>query len=1293
MTASEFSDVFVSYRRSDVEFVKQLVESLRAEGKEVWVDWEDIPPGVEGFADEIKRGLEGADAFIAVLSVDYLLSDYCVKMELAYAVKLNKRIIPIVLSKFDGMNVPRGIGHINWIYFTPHAGQKNRYEDSFPKVIEVLHADLDHVRQHKRFLLRSIAWDENNRASSYLLNGDEITQGEAWLIGAVGKDPAPTDLHKLYITTSRKLAVRRHRVMFTGVVVALVISIAFAILSLIGFGNASLAEATAVANYAVAVTAQHQAQISENFALTKQVDAENSAAIALTAQRESEQNQYFALTQKAQAEANLDLASTAQFESEQNQYIALTQGAVAQANEAIAITSQFQAEENYLVAEAAKAEAERNLIEAWQIQGRFFGDLAMQNARLYDMASQLAMRLGIQALLHTDSQAYSAQAYEVLDSAIRQPVQPLFYIPVDTQAKLIDISINKQFVVFASSTVQIVDTTTGDVVLEMASDNMVQYVVNPANDYLSIVSTNTNTDGIDTYWLQVLDINEPAIVWKQEIANAIEIQWSGNYQNIIALDREGATITLYDGATGDTINRYGSGRRLMGLRLNPLQAISQNGNVIEFTDVDTGETKYSCELDTESTTFNISTSLNQAYLLITDKTNNAAWLCDINHNWINFTWDTGTVSWLQNRNVLLIVKDDRIEVRDMSNKTWIEVRNPEPATEQYYINTKSQVARIFPDTRTGGTTLKIYNMKTGEETNSVPLDNSIISAKWRADGALLMLWDSQGALLVYDPFQHERVIELNREYGITSAGWTDDFSGIYIISTITQADRTDSIYAQFDSTTGEKRFEIVHNAPLNAVFVLNDHQIMTSTVIEDAARFHSELWKWDTSFTSSLLSENPVSNSSLWLPENEQLLYIGLIGDTNPLPLRLVMWDQMRGEAIYQRDFVESIRLGGLIDGGQSVILFSGLPYYTRDVASEDIMFIVLNTANGDERQIIHTHMMLTNALISSDGQYVAGWLNTDNQSQVRIWDIETGEVVYGTTWDGAVSNVRWSPDSELLALQTTSGIRIVNIQQGKIISTLPFEGASQLHGWDESSDTLLVSNTKDATATATTNLFLWTDADPDNPRQIKLDFALGLIQWGNSLVVTSQSSTGLSTEIVIFSDNTISRQITVEGAVKAIAMNPQGTTLAYISQIVEDTGLSYYTANTWRLEDDTALSLGHIGSDTSPFVIWNDEGSKFITKAGDVIIWDEQSHLPFLELPSISSIRDVIWSKSGQHITTLNQIRTGRYQIQTWVTDYNLFINHAQNLTLREFTNSERARLFLSTEEEAIQTDTVADS
>lgn len=192
---NDSSDVFVSYRRKDVEFAKQFVSELQNLGKQVWIDWEDIPPGSVGFADDIKRGLEGADAFICILSPDYLESTYCVDLELGYAVELNKRIVPMVLKKFDDYPVPESISHINWVYFTPHAGHENTFEESFPKVIQALEVNLEHIRTHRRFLTRALEWDSHERNISFLLNGDEITQSETWLNQAENNDPAPTQLH------------------------------------------------------------------------------------------------------------------------------------------------------------------------------------------------------------------------------------------------------------------------------------------------------------------------------------------------------------------------------------------------------------------------------------------------------------------------------------------------------------------------------------------------------------------------------------------------------------------------------------------------------------------------------------------------------------------------------------------------------------------------------------------------------------------------------------------------------------------------------------------------------------------------------------------------------------------------------------------------------------------------------------------------------------------------------------------------------------------------------------------
>ena len=63
------ADVFISYSRKDKDFVRDLHEALAARERDTWVDWEDIPLTAEWLA-EIYAGIEGADAFVFVISPD-----------------------------------------------------------------------------------------------------------------------------------------------------------------------------------------------------------------------------------------------------------------------------------------------------------------------------------------------------------------------------------------------------------------------------------------------------------------------------------------------------------------------------------------------------------------------------------------------------------------------------------------------------------------------------------------------------------------------------------------------------------------------------------------------------------------------------------------------------------------------------------------------------------------------------------------------------------------------------------------------------------------------------------------------------------------------------------------------------------------------------------------------------------------------------------------------------------------------------------------------------------------------
>src|SRR5262249_54142003 len=98
-----FTDVFISYSRTDKAFVQRLAAALKATQRTVWVDWHDILP-TEDFLQAIYAGIDAASAFVFVLSPDSLRSEACFK-EVLHAVKGKKRIIPLVCREVNAQTV------------------------------------------------------------------------------------------------------------------------------------------------------------------------------------------------------------------------------------------------------------------------------------------------------------------------------------------------------------------------------------------------------------------------------------------------------------------------------------------------------------------------------------------------------------------------------------------------------------------------------------------------------------------------------------------------------------------------------------------------------------------------------------------------------------------------------------------------------------------------------------------------------------------------------------------------------------------------------------------------------------------------------------------------------------------------------------------------------------------------------------------------------------------------------------------------------------------------------------
>ena len=210
--------VFISYARKDSAFVRRLHDALEARGREAWVDWEGIPP-TEKWLAKIRSAIEEADAFLFVISPEAVASEVC-GIELDYAIKQHKRLIPVVYREPEPGQVRRELSEINYIF----ARDTDSFDTACETLITALDTDLDWTRAHTRLLVRSIEWDRESRDASYTLRGRDLDEFEEWLAKSPDKEPKPTSLQSEYLLASRRTVTRRQRI--AGAIVAVGLSIA-----------------------------------------------------------------------------------------------------------------------------------------------------------------------------------------------------------------------------------------------------------------------------------------------------------------------------------------------------------------------------------------------------------------------------------------------------------------------------------------------------------------------------------------------------------------------------------------------------------------------------------------------------------------------------------------------------------------------------------------------------------------------------------------------------------------------------------------------------------------------------------------------------------------------------------------------------------------------------------------------------------------------------------------------------------------------------------------------------------
>jgi hypothetical protein len=197
--------VFLSYSRKDEAQVLALDAALAAAGNvDVLRDKEDISPA-EDWRARVESLIVAADAFVFCMSPDALASEV-VAWEISVAIRLSKRIVPVVLRD-GGTSPPAEVARLNYVFLTSAAV----WDAGLAKLLDAITADLDWVREHTRLGGLAQRWEVHGRPRDELLRGAALIAAEAWLAGQPGNAPAPSSVHGAFVAASRLNATRRQR--------------------------------------------------------------------------------------------------------------------------------------------------------------------------------------------------------------------------------------------------------------------------------------------------------------------------------------------------------------------------------------------------------------------------------------------------------------------------------------------------------------------------------------------------------------------------------------------------------------------------------------------------------------------------------------------------------------------------------------------------------------------------------------------------------------------------------------------------------------------------------------------------------------------------------------------------------------------------------------------------------------------------------------------------------------------------------------------------------------------------
>ncbi|WP_291728139.1 toll/interleukin-1 receptor domain-containing protein [Bernardetia sp.] len=190
-----------------------VIYTLSLYGYTSWTHVTDLSSGVD-FHKAIRKGVEGADNLIFLITRKSLESEYCMD-ELEYAISLQKRVIPLRLEKIDESEFPEVLKDLQYIDFTDNRedislskNEKTDFEKDIDELLEILDKDKEYIQRHKILLTQALKWERQDKNPSMLLRGHNLDQAKIWLkIGQKRENNQPLQIHEDFIKESESKSV------------------------------------------------------------------------------------------------------------------------------------------------------------------------------------------------------------------------------------------------------------------------------------------------------------------------------------------------------------------------------------------------------------------------------------------------------------------------------------------------------------------------------------------------------------------------------------------------------------------------------------------------------------------------------------------------------------------------------------------------------------------------------------------------------------------------------------------------------------------------------------------------------------------------------------------------------------------------------------------------------------------------------------------------------------------------------------------------------------------------------